>query len=186
MSNIAGDDDQQLSSLLDLVVRIDDLPHEVRKFPFDADAETLKYLAEKAGVLSIARFEGFVDIRAMRGGFEAKGSLRVQLTQECVSTLEPVDDELNVEIKRIYLRGEEPELDVTSNGEVYIDLESSADNEWFQGDILDLSEFVYEQFALSINQYPRKAGAPQSVELIEDDSKEKSPFAALSALKETK
>ncbi len=52
-------------------------------------------------------------MRPIRGGMEAKGKLKAVLQQPCVVTLEPVDEQIEVNIERIYLRGEEPELDVT-------------------------------------------------------------------------
>ena len=83
------------------------------------------------------------------------------------------------------MRGEEPEMDVTSNGEVFVDLEVNADNEWFDDDKIDLSDFVLEHFLLSIDPYPKKDGAALPKLGNDEEPAMKSPFAALAALKKS-
>lgn len=177
---------EQLSLLLDMVVRIDEVPTEGRKYTFSADEQTRKVLAQNSAATQVSQFEGFVEIRPIRGGLEAKGKLTARLHQPCVITLEPVDEEIDVAIERIYLRGEEPEMDLTANGEVFVDLEVNADTEWFNADKIDLSDFIYEQYLLNIDPYPKKQGAELPNVKDDEDPGELSPFAALSALKQTK
>lgn len=173
----------ELSTLLDMNVRVDEVPTEGRKYEFSADDETLALLIENSPASSVSKFDGHIDMRPIRGGIEAKGRLQAVLQQPCVVTLEPVDEQIDVNIERIYLRGEEPELDVTANGEVFVDLEANADNEWFDGDKIDLSDFIYEQFLLNLNPYPKQEGAQMPDVKDDDDPGEQSPFAALAALK---
>ncbi|MCZ4270824.1 YceD family protein [Maritalea porphyrae] len=177
---------EQLSLLLDMVVRVEEVPTQGRKYDFAADEQTLKVLAEHSAATELTQFEGFVEIRPIRGGLEAKGKLKAALQQPCVVTLEPVEEQIDVAIERIYLRGEEPELDLTANGEVFVDLEVDADTEWFTADKIDLSDFIYEQYLLNIDPYPKKQGAELSNVKDDEDSGELSPFAALAALKQTK
>lgn len=174
----------EFSALLDMGVRVDEVPTEGRKYEFNADEETLALLTQNSPASSVTKFEGHIDMRPIRGGMEAKGKLKAVLQQPCVVTLEPVDEQIDVSIERIYLRGEEPELDVTANGEVFVDLEASADNEWFDSDKIDLSDFIYEQFLLNLDPYPKQEGAQMPDVKDDDDPGEKSPFAALAALKQ--
>jgi len=176
----------QLSLLLDMVVRIDEVPTQGRKYTFSADEQTLKVLTQHSSASQINEFEGFVEVRPIRGGLEAKGRLLVSLQQLCVITLEPVDEKIDTAIERIYLRGEEPELDLSANGEVFVDLEANADTEWFNTDKIDLSDFIYEQYLLNIDPYPKKEGAEMPNVKDNGDQGELSPFAALAALKKTK
>lgn len=176
---------QEFSTLIDLTARLDEIPNEGRKYKFAADTETLDFLVQNSSAISIARFEGYVELRSMRGGYEASGKLRAVLEQQCVVTLEPVADELDVQLSRVYLRGVEPEPEVTSNGEVFVDLESSADNEWFEGDKIDLSDLVFEQYLLALDPYPRKQGAKIPEMDMLEESEEPSPFAVLSKLKQS-
>ncbi|MGJ8528811.1 YceD family protein [Maritalea sp.] len=174
-----------LTLLLDIVARLDEISVEGRKYDFDADEEGLAWLTQNSPASQVSKFVGHVELRPIRGGYEATGKLVASLQQPCVITLEPVDENIDIEMRRIFMRGEEPEMDVTSNGEVFIDLEASADNEWFNEDKIDLSEFVLEQFLLSINPYPKKDGAVLPELNIDDEPAEKSPFAALAALKKS-
>lgn len=176
---------QQFSKLIDMIVRLDDVPPEGRKFEFAADKDVLEFLVEQAPITALSEFKGHIHLRQMRGGYEAHGQLRAKIVQECVVTLDPIDSALDVELVRIYLRGQEPEPEVNTNGEVFIDLESSADNEWFEGDKLDLSDLIFEQFMLAIDPYPRKEGAEMPKLGDDQEVREASPFAVLSKLKQS-
>lgn len=186
MNNAHNNSIDQLSLLLDMVVRIEEVAAGGRNYTFSADEQTLAVLTQNSPASQISKFDGHVDIRPIRGGLEAKGKLTAQLQQPCVITLEPVDEKIEVDIRRIFLRGEEPELALTANGEVFVDLDVDADNEWFNSDKVDLSDFIYEQFLLSIDTYPKKDGAKMPKVNDDEIPSEKSPFAALAALKQTK
>jgi uncharacterized metal-binding protein YceD (DUF177 family) len=176
---------QQFSNLIDMVVRLDEVPPEGRKYEFQADEEVLQFLVEHAPITELSRFSGRIELRQMRGGFQAQGRLRAAVVQECVVTLEPIETELDIELVRVYLRGQEPEPEVNTNGEVFVDLESSADNEWFEGEKLDLSDLIFEQFLLALDPYPRKEGAEMPDLGNDAEAKEASPFAVLSKLKQS-
>ncbi len=185
MTNALSAEMQAFSKLIDMVVRLDEVPHEGREYAFAGDSEVTDFLVEHSNVTAVANFAGKIKLRAMRGGYEAHGKLQAKVTQECVVTLDPVDDELSVDLERVYLRGEEPEPEVTSNGEVFVDLEASADNEWFEGDTIDLADLIFEQFQLALNPYPRKEGAEFPDAMDAADEKEPSPFAVLAKLKQS-
>jgi len=186
MSDTREDTIEQLSLLLDITVRTEEVSAEGRRYAFTADQQTLEFLTNNCPATEVSEFSGHVDFRPMRGGYEAKGELKAQLHQPCVITLEPVEQKIDAKIERVFLRGEEPELDLTANGEVFVDLEAEADTEWFDADKIDLSDFIYEQFLLSIEPYPKKQGAELPVIKDDEDPGELSPFAALAALKQTK
>lgn len=185
MTNVLSAEKQAFSKLIDMIVRLDDVPHEGREYAFAGDREVMDFLVEHSNVTAISDFAGKIKMRAMRGGYEAHGKLFAKVTQECVVTLDSVDDELNVDLERVYLRGQEPEPEVTSNGEVFVDLEANADNEWFEGDVIDLADLIFEQFQLALNPYPRKQGAELPDTMQAANEKEDSPFAALAKLKQS-
>jgi uncharacterized metal-binding protein YceD (DUF177 family) len=149
-----------------------------------ADADERAALARLWGVESVESLEAEFQVsRWKRDGVRVKGDLHARLTQACVVTLEPVKAVIEAPVEALFVpegsrlaRG-----DADSSGEVVVDPEGPDMPETFSGDEIDLGAVASEFAALSIDPYPRAAGAAFSpdVEAGSGDEEGDSPFAAL-------
>lgn len=177
---------QNIHKLLDLDVRLSEVPKDGRLYEFEADDLAKEALVAETKLDSVERFSGKITMRPFRGGYQAKGEGFAVVEQPCVVTLDPVQEEVTLEFERIYMPGKPPALDVAPNAEVFVNLDSEPDQDWFEGDSIDLAPMVVETLLLSLNPYPRKPDA-EFADLKEDERDEsESPFAALAALKDKK
>ncbi len=142
-----------------------------------------------ASFLSVPAIESFVATVAVtpfgRGGAAVRGSIRAEIVQESIVTLEPVRQSVRDDVARTFLpEGSSllrPSLDEA--GEMELDPEGEDPPDPFTGDTVDLGAVLVEALALAIDPYPR-AGS----EAFEDrnpppEDEKVSPFAALAALK---
>ena len=153
-----------------------------------ADAADLKRLAVQWGVLEVRSFDAEVSLgRWKRDGVRAKGRVSAAIVQECVVTLDPVDQLIEEDFETIFV----PETSrlasrsLTGKGEMFLDPEGPDLPETFSGDTLDVGAIAAEFAALAIDPYPRKQGEA-FVDRIESDpasDKKPSPFAVLQGFK---
>lgn len=142
----------------------------------------------------IARFlniEGIQDLRfkgELGAGPDdrwiATGRLTGRAVQSCIVSLDPVEEAIDEQVRRIYV----PE-DVMA--EMEPDLDPDAEDEFdVYTDTIDVAALAVEALALALDPYPRKPGvevetaqfaAPGTAPLKDEDLK---PFAGLAALKE--
>jgi uncharacterized metal-binding protein YceD (DUF177 family) len=129
-------------------------------------------LAARFGIPGIASLHADLDLLAEAGGTVlVRGRLRAQVTQLCVVTLEPVEQEVAEAFTLRFLPAErEPE-----DGPEEIDQIPTG-----PGDIADLGEAVAEQLALALDPYPRAPGA--TLPAAQEDAGA-SPFAGLASLR---
>ncbi|RYH05307.1 MAG: hypothetical protein EON57_08025 [Alphaproteobacteria bacterium] len=97
-------------------------------------------------------------------------------------SLEPVTEEIEEPIDRIFLPGGEKVYAGKADAEVFVDLEGDDVPDHFEGNEADLSDLIVETLALSIDPYPRLEGEAVGIVSDEDDE-EDSPFAGLKVLK---
>ena len=119
---------------------------------------------------------------AGEGVVQVSGTVRAKLSQICIVTLDPVDEEVAETIAVTYLPPgvEEP------HGGLEGDLEAPDEYEAFDGVSIDLGELTAQQIAAAINPYPRKDGVifGNQGQLGDNDPEERdNPFAVLEALK---
>ena len=142
-------------------------------------------IAAWAGIVSLDSFEAKVEIKklgANRFGLDFR--LAADVTQACVVTLEPVASHLDHSFTReLHFTG--PIRHKPAGGdsapEVVLDTEEEGPEE-IESLHYDLAVPVLEEFALSLEPYPRRPGvefAPQT----ETQDKPESPFAVLKGLK---
>ena len=110
----------------------------------------------------------------------ANGRLRAALDQSCVATGEPVPARIDEPFDLLFVP--EPK---TRNADDDIELgEADLDTIFHDGAVIDLGGAIADTLALSLDPYPRSAGADTALKeagvLTEEDA---SPFAALAALK---
>lgn len=177
---------QNLNEMLDLEVRLSEVPRDGRDYDFEADDAIKELLVEETKLSSVEAFQGKITVRPFRGGYQATGQGTAIVEQACVVTLEPVKEDVTLDFERIYMPGKPPVVDVPPNAEVFVNLDSEPDQDWFEGDYIDLAPMVVETLLLSLNPYPRKEDAELADIQDDDDDSNESPFAALAALKDKK
>ncbi len=119
---------------------------------------------------------------AGEGVVHVSGTVRAKLSQICIVSLEPVDEEVAETVAVTYLPPGVEEPHVAPDG----DLESADEYEAFDGLSIDLGELTAQQIAAAINPYPRKAGVVfgNQGQLGDNDREERdNPFAVLETLK---
>lgn len=159
------------------IVNVRDLPKDGAKYSISVNSEDCIKLATRFGLVQINKLNAKLRLdRQARSAVRLSGKIEAQITQTCVVTLEPVREDISVDIDIIF----RPNFDefTLDNSE----FDSALDFEPLPGDTLDLGEIVSEELALSINPYPRVAGAPL-IGPNSNDERSKKPFAALSAIK---
>jgi hypothetical protein len=151
---------------------------------FAADDEQRAAIARWSGVVSVEGLKARVEIRKISPTrFGLAFHLTADVTQSCVVTLEPVVSHLERNFAR--------ELDFVgaarhklpdSEPELVLDADPDEGPEEISSLHYDLAVPVLEEYALSLEPYPRRPGvefAPKS----ETEDRPQSPFAVLKGLK---
>ncbi|WP_081773895.1 DUF177 domain-containing protein [Ahrensia sp. 13_GOM-1096m] len=170
------------------------LPAKGLNVKIEPDADVLAALAKSMGVLSISSLSAKLNIKRWhKDGVRVSGPLKAQLYQECVITLEPVEETVNEEINAVFVpetsKLAKPAVTGEAN-ELLIDAEGDDVPEVFQSPFLDVGDIAAEFFALEINPYPRIDGAEEEAQKFAEESAsdkadaKENPFAALAALKD--
>ncbi|HEX5184019.1 MAG TPA: YceD family protein [Allosphingosinicella sp.] len=166
------------------VWRIDTLGAEPRAVRIAAEEAERAALAERFGLVAVHRLEADATLSREGETARAAGILRAAVTQSCVASGEPVEEEVEAPF-RIEFRpspgsggGEEIELG-----------EGDMDTVFFDGAAIDLGEAVAETLSLSLDPWPRAPGAEAALRKAgvkdeEEAAPESSPFAALGGLKD--
>ena len=167
-------------------VAVADLIREARQdIVIDATAGERAALAEYLGVLAVGMVQARLTARAQPGRrFVLEGRVRASLTQTCVVTLEPVAEEIDAVLHRVYEdapAGEDGEDNLIDPFDE--DLPEPVD-----GGVIDAGAAVCELIALEMSPYPRREGAEpleNKAATPPEESAASHPFAALSKLRKT-
>ncbi len=168
---------------LDARVRIDKIPASGRVVKIETDEDQREILAERFKVSEVNAFAATVTATKFRGGIRALGQVTGTIVQPCGVTGDPVTQDIDEPIDRVFLPGQDDASQVGAGAEVFVNLEDDDLPDYFEGDEIDLTELVTEIFALAIDLYPRAPGAELDAQSAGDDPALSSPFAALKALK---
>jgi hypothetical protein len=167
------------------LARLGNAGDEVR---FAADATQRAALAKWSGVVSVETFETRVEIKKLAPNrFGLAFHVKADVTQACVVTLEPVSSHLDKGFTReLVFVGASRHRDAAKPADSAPELVLEGDQEEGPEEIdslhLDLAVPALEEFALSLDPYPRKPGvefAPQTPDSVPPES----PFAVLKSLK---
>jgi uncharacterized metal-binding protein YceD (DUF177 family) len=144
---------------------------EGRSEVLDATGEECAALAARFGIPAVRALRATLRLTPEAdGAIRAEGRLEAAVTQECVVTLDPVDQRVDTAIAfRLLPSGREP-----AEGPDEIDEIET------EHDVADLGEAVAEQLALALDPYPR---APEAVLPPEAQDGLAGAFAALAALR---
>ena len=146
---------------------------------FSADAPDRAALARRLGILALDRFDVAARLRRRDdGSIAVTGTLRAEVVQACVVTLDPVESAIEETFELRYV----PAADLKQEARREVEVEPGDDDiEPFDGTSVDLGATAAEYLALAIDPYPRKLGA----EFAEESRSEANagPFAELAKLR---
>lgn len=152
-------------------VSLGELSSAGKRFQLKTGPEERERIAQRLNVVAVAECEGEVHIRATKTVIDISGSLRAELTRECVSSLEEVDETVADSFELQFFRSEKAL-------EAIEDEEEAEFAEVHEGDIFDLGELLIQQLSLAMDPFPRKPGAVSLAAEFGSDE-ETSPFAGL-------
>lgn len=138
------------------------LPQKGMPVVQEANEKERAALAAAHDILGVKKYRVELLLTAWkRHGVKISGKVEADIVQECVLTLEPVENHISEEVEGVFL----PEgsklgrLGFHGGGEIVLDMEGPDSPETFTGDTIDVGAFAEEFFGLGIDPYPRKAGA---------------------------
>jgi uncharacterized metal-binding protein YceD (DUF177 family) len=150
------------------------------RIDLSATAEECRTIADRLDLLSLERLEAHAVLSRNGQEVRARGRLKASLKQACVATGEPVPEHIDEPFDLLFV----PTPD-GSNPDEEIELDSGDLATIFHdGAAIDLGRGIADTLALSIDPYPRSAGAEAALKeagVMNED--EAGPFAALAALK---
>ena len=144
-----------------------------------ADEKDRREIADRLGLISLDRMEAHAALSRDGQKVDAKGRLKASLGQACVATGEPVPAHIDEAFELRFV----PEPRGGADEEIELG-EEDLDTIFHDGSAIDLGSAIADTLALSLDPYPRSAGADAALKeagvLTEEEA---SPFAALAALK---
>ena len=160
-------------------VAVEDVPETGGHFDLTADSQTRAAIAKVAGLRDLPRLEATFDVsRQGSSGLRVAGRIAATVGQTCVVTLEPLANEIAEDVDLVFI----PQASVTEpDGTGTRTDATQPEIEPLVGGIVDLGSLATEFLILSLDPYPRKAGAV--FQSPGDAGPDESPFSALAALK---
>jgi len=145
-----------------------------------ADEAERTGMAKRLGLMSLDRVEAHVTLARTEDIVRAEGRLVAALDQSCVVTGDPVAAYVDEPFAILFMPEPPP-----SAPDAEIELgESDCDIVFYDGAMIDLGTAIADTLALSLDPYPRSAGAEAALKeagvLTEEQA---SPFAVLAKLK---
>ena len=145
-----------------------------------ADEAERKLIADRLDLRSLDRLEAHATLELKGEIIRARGRLKASLCQSCVVTDDPVDAHPDEAFDIYFL----PEPKTDSPDEEVELVESDCDVVFHDGSAIDLGGAIADTLALSLDPYPRSAGAEAALKEAGVLSEaEAGPFAALAKLK---
>jgi uncharacterized metal-binding protein YceD (DUF177 family) len=145
-----------------------------------ADDAELKSVAKRLGLASLGRLEAHVSLSRTGEVVRANGRLLASLEQSCVVTGDPIAAHVDEPFSLLFT----PEPPSGAPDEEIELGESDCDVVFYDGAVIDLGGAIADTLALSVDPYPRSAGADAALKeagvLTEEQA---SPFAVLAKLR---
>ena len=143
------------------------------------DAERAS-IADRLGIARLDRLDAHAELSRTGDVVRARGRLLAALDQECVVTGEPVPAHVDEAFEVLFVRPPE-----TTNPDDEIELGSAdCDVVFYDGGTIDLGSAIADSLALSLDPYPRSAGAETKLREAGVMTEEQaSPFAILAQMK---
>ena len=90
-------------------VSVHEVPASGRRFELEADAATRAAIAKSAGLRALPRLQATFDVsRHGAEGLHVVGRVRATVGQECVVSLDPIDNEVDETVDLIFVAGATP------------------------------------------------------------------------------
>lgn len=162
---------------LSRLLLVDPLAEGGLDFAFEASQQERAKLSRRFDLVAIDSLSasGTVTRGPMPSSIVVEGRLAADAVQTCVATLEPVPEHVEADFRRLFVVG-----DSGDDGEADIEIDPLDDlPEPLAGPMLDVGEVVAEELSLSLDPYPRAAGAEGLPALRTSDNGEGGPFAVL-------
>lgn len=160
-------------------LRLDQL-RDGERLDLIADEAERRSIAERLFLGALDRLEAHVTLSRTGPIVRAEGRIAATLEQSCVVTGEPVASHVDEPFALLFM----PEPDAGSADEEIELGEDDCDTVFYNGAEIDLGSAVADTLALSIDPYPRSAGANAALKEAGVLSEEQaSPFAVLAKLK---
>ncbi len=166
----------------DATIRLDSMPAAGRELDLVVERPEREAIAVDLGVTAVDRLTVRLTAVRFRGGIRVTGRLDALVVQPSVISLEPVLQEIEESIDRVFLPGSEKPYAGPANAEVFVDLEHEEIPDHFDGNEADLTDLIVETLALAIDPYPKAEGEALG-EVGDDDTEDELPFAGLKVLR---
>lgn len=156
-------------------INVHRLPQKGMPVAIEADATARAALAEAHDLLSVERFHAELMVRQWKNsGVRITGTLRADITQSCVVTLDPLPASIEENLGATLVpEGSRLARNDIEGGEFVLDAEGPDLPETFSGDTIDVGALVEEFFTLAIDPYPRKPGSAVEVSADSEPAAEK-------------
>jgi uncharacterized metal-binding protein YceD (DUF177 family) len=160
-------------------IRREDVPDTGRHIDLAADAPTRAAVAKLVGVREVARLEARFDVSHFGpDGLRVVGEVNATVGQNCVVTLEPLENDIRESIELIGVPPSATEEAAAADVPV---ADAETQLETLVDGALDLGAIATEFLLLGIDPYPRTPGVEFASPTAEDPGAH--PFAALAGLK---
>jgi uncharacterized metal-binding protein YceD (DUF177 family) len=157
-----------------------DQVHDAERIELVADDTERAAIAARLGLDSIDCLHAHATLARRDMRIEADGRITARLTQSCVVTGEPVPAHIDEAFSLTFM----PEPDGAHSDEEVELGSADCDIVFYDGASIDLGSAIADTLALSLDPYPRSAGAEAALKeagiLTEAEA---GPFAALAQLK---
>jgi hypothetical protein len=161
-------------------VSVHEVPASGRRFELEADAATRAAIAKSSGLRALPRLQASFDVsRHGAEGLHVVGRVHASVGQECVVSLDPIDNEVEEMVDLVFVPGATAAGDPP--GRETLEVAADEGPEPLVNDTVDLGAVATEFLILGIDPYPRQPDAIFQAPAIEDASEH--PFAALAALR---
>lgn len=156
-------------SSLTFFVNIDTLTSTPHDFHLVATPEEQLEIAKRLNLLFVKEIDAQLHLQK-NGHIALTGGIKADIAQECVRTLVPVPQHLEIDVNEVFYVASEENKEA-------LDLDELETGEPLQGHVLDLGEVVIQLLSLNLDPYPV---APESepVEYHEENGSS-SPFDVL-------
>ena len=150
------------------------------RIELSADDAERQAIARRLGLPSLDCFQAHATLTRKKEVIEATGRILASLNQSCVVTGEPVPAHVDEPFSMLFM----PEPHSSRSAEEVELASADCDVVFHDGSTIDLGTAVADTLALSLDPYPRSAGADAALKEAGVLSEaEAGPFAALARLK---
>jgi hypothetical protein len=171
---------KKTDSLWSVPVAVEDIPDTGLHREIEAPTAVRAAVAELAQLRDLPQLSAVFDLTQQGAGVHVTGRVNATVGQNCVVTLEPVENAVEEAVDLDFAPGQAMETDKKAKT---ARKRAGADDppEPLVDGMLDLGALATEFLILGIDPYPRKIGVAFAAPKVEDTGEH--PFAALQALK---